>query len=107
MMWTEKLVGTMVKSLPTLTKLVPERHKKITALLNDHNPFASLGATDDLLLVSRIAWIESVPESSVNSASHLLQYFSACGLGFAVKHVVEERGAQWPRPIYWQEVDPT
>jgi len=67
MVWTEKLVGTMVKNLPTLIKLMPERHRKnLSARLNDHNPFASLGASDDLLRVLRIAWIESALE--VNKA---------------------------------------
>lgn len=62
-MWTEKLVGTIVKSVPTLISLVPERHRKdVTARLNDRNPFASLGASNDLLRVLRIAWIESALE---------------------------------------------
>ncbi|WP_183131822.1 tetratricopeptide repeat protein [Pseudomonas syringae] len=63
MVWTVKLVGTVVKSLPALIKLVPERQRKdITARLNDHNPFSSLGARDDLLRVLRISWIESALE---------------------------------------------
>lgn len=63
MVWTEKLIGTVVKGLPTLIKLVPEwRKKNVAARLNDHNLFASLGANDDLLRVLRIAWIEAALE---------------------------------------------
>lgn len=63
MVWTEKLIGTALKCLPTLSKLVPERHiKNIKARVNDHNLFASLGANDDLLRVLRIAWVEAALE---------------------------------------------
>ncbi|WBM44867.1 tetratricopeptide repeat protein [Pseudomonas putida] len=63
MVWTEKLIGTVVKGLPTLIKLVPEwRKKNVAARLNDYNLFATLGANDDLLRVLRIAWIQAALE---------------------------------------------
>ncbi|MDH0733226.1 tetratricopeptide repeat protein [Pseudomonas sichuanensis] len=63
MVWTEKLIGTVVKGLPTLIKLMPEwRKKNVAARLNDYNLFASLGANDDLLRVLRIAWIQAALE---------------------------------------------
>lgn len=58
--WAERLMGLMLKSLPSASAIVPEHIKKqAMARIRDHNPFATVPDRDELLRAGRWAWIEA------------------------------------------------
>lgn len=60
MEWSQQLLRLVLGSLPKIGGLLPEKYQKIAlARFNDVNPFATLGANDDLTRALRLAWIEA------------------------------------------------
>jgi len=60
MEWGQQLFRLVLGSLPKIGGLLPQQIKRSAlARLNDINPFATLGANDDLRRALRIAWIEA------------------------------------------------
>lgn len=57
---SQHLARLVIGNLPKAAGLLPETFRKKTwARINDFNPFAKLGANDDLTRALRLAWIEA------------------------------------------------
>ncbi|MDN6873705.1 tetratricopeptide repeat protein [Pseudomonas citronellolis] len=57
---SQHLLRMVISNLPKVAGLLPEKIRKRTlARINDFNPFATLGAKDDLARALRLAWIEA------------------------------------------------
>lgn len=61
--WGEKLLDLVCGGAPGLLKVLPATLRRQTSeRLKDFNPFATIGANEDLLRAVRLAWIEAALE---------------------------------------------
>lgn len=79
---SQHLVRLVIGNLPKAAGLLPEKFRKKTlARINDFNPFAKLGAKDDLARALRLAWIEAALklDNSARDASRSPEWISQAG----------------------------